>query len=128
MTDAHPNTRPLRAEADFAGARPTKASTTELLALAWPLIVSNSCWTLQIVLDRVLLSRSSSDEVAAGMQAAMFFWTPIVLFQYTANYATTFVAQYMGAGRPERVGPVVGQSLWFALAGGLAFLLLIPLA
>lgn len=28
----------------------------ELLQLAWPFIVSNSFWTLQILLDRVLLS------------------------------------------------------------------------
>ena len=39
----------------------------ELLALAWPLIVSNSFWTLQIALDRILLSRHSSAEVGAAM-------------------------------------------------------------
>jgi MATE family multidrug resistance protein len=100
----------------------------ELLNLAWPLILSNSIWTLQIVLDRVLLSRSSSQSVAAGMSSAMIFWTFLTLAQYTANYATTFVAQYTGADRPEEVGPVVWQALYFAVASGLAFLSLVPLA
>jgi MATE family multidrug resistance protein len=107
---------------------PTRASSRELLRLAWPLILGNSFWTLQIVLDRVLLSRSDSKAVGAGMSGAMFFWAGLALFQFTANYATTFVAQYTGAGRPERVGAVVGQALWFAVLSGLGFLLLWPLA
>src|SRR6516165_545518 len=64
---------------------------SELLHLAWPLILSNSFWTLQIATDRILLSRSSSDAVAAAMVAAVLFWTPLTLLQNTANYATTFV-------------------------------------
>jgi MATE family multidrug resistance protein len=102
--------------------------TRELLRLAWPLIVSNSCWTLQIALDRILLSRAGSDVVGAAMAAAMLFWTPISLLQNTANYATTFVAQYTGAGQNHRVGPAVWQSLYFSTAAGLAFLGLVPLA
>src|SRR5262249_30400356 len=107
---------------------PTRASGHEVLRLAWPLILSNSCWTLQIVLDRILLSRSSGEAVGAGISGAVLFWTPLCLLQYTAHYTTTFVAQYTGAGRPHRVGPVVGQALWFAVLSGLAFLLLVPLA
>ena len=76
----------------------------ELLQLAWPLILGNSFWTIQIALDRVLLSRASSELVGAAMAAALLFWTPITFLQYTANYATTFVAQYTGAGQPHRVG------------------------
>jgi MATE family multidrug resistance protein len=58
----------------------------------------------------------------------MIFWTLINLFQYTSNYATTFVAQYVGAGRPHRVGPAIGQSLYFSVAGGLVFMYLATLA
>jgi MATE family multidrug resistance protein len=100
----------------------------ELLRLAWPLILSNSFWTLQITLDRILLSKASSDALAAAMPAAMLFWTPITLLQYTANYATTFVAQYTGASQPRRVGPAVWQALYFAIITGIAFLGLVPYA
>jgi MATE family multidrug resistance protein len=98
------------------------------LRLALPLILSSSFMTLQIGVDRALLSQFSSDAVAAAMPAALLYWTPFLLVQGVANYATTFVAQYTGAGRPERVGPAVWQALYFAVAGGLAFLGLLPLA
>ncbi|MFO0970066.1 MAG: MATE family efflux transporter [Gemmataceae bacterium] len=51
----------------------------------------------------------SSDALAASMAGAMVFWTLFTLPQSTAAYATTFVAQYVGAGRPERVGPAIWQ-------------------
>jgi MATE family multidrug resistance protein len=103
-------------------------SVRELLALAWPLILSSSFWTLQIVLDRVLLGQSGSQALAAAMASAVMFWTMLTLFQYTANYATTFVAQYTGAGRPGQVGPVVWQALHFSLAAGAGFVALAPFA
>jgi MATE family multidrug resistance protein len=100
----------------------------ELLALALPLILSNSFMTLQIAIDRVLLTKHSSAAVGAAMAAVLFYWTPFTLLQCTANYATTFVAQYIGAGRPQRVGPAVWQSLYFSVVTGVAFLAFVPLA
>jgi MATE family multidrug resistance protein len=94
----------------------------DLLRLAIPLILSSSFLTLQLVVDRILLSKYNSHAVAASMPAACVYWTLIMLFQYTANYATTFVAQYIGAGRKERVGPAVWQSLYFSGAAGSCFL------
>jgi MATE family multidrug resistance protein len=84
--------------------------------------------TLQITIDRILLSRSGSDAVAAALPAAVLFWIPMALLQNIANYATTFVAQYTGADRPQRVGPAVWQALYFSVGTGVAFLGLLPLA
>lgn len=100
----------------------------ELTWLALPLIVSNSFWNLQIFIDRVLLSQYSSDAVGAAIAAVMLFWTPFALLSFTTMYATTFVAQYFGSGRPERVGPAVWQSLYFSLVTGIGFLGLWPAA
>lgn len=100
----------------------------EVWQLALPLILANSFWTLQITVDRVLLSWHSSDAVAAAMAGVMLFWTPLTLLQSTAAYATTFVAQYLGAGRTGRVGPSVWQALYFSVASGLGFLALVPAA
>lgn len=105
-----------------------RGGTRELLHLAWPLVLSNSILMAQIILDRVLLSHFSLDSVAAGFSSTMLFWAFLILFQFTANYATTFVAQYTGAGRPERVGPIIWQAIWFALFVGVAFQGLQPLA
>jgi multidrug resistance protein, MATE family len=99
-----------------------------LLKLAFPLILSNLFWTLQLTIDRILLAQYSSDTVAACMAAVMLFAVPFLLLQITAGFVTTFVAQYIGARRPERVGPVINQALYFSLGSGLAFLGLIVLA
>lgn len=105
-----------------------EGGTRELLSLAWPFIVSNSVWTLQMLVDRVMLSRYGVDEVGAAMAAGICFWVPISLAQGTAGYVTTFVAQYMGAGQPRRVGPVMWQALYFSLVAGVLMLALAPLA
>lgn len=103
-------------------------ASRELLALALPLILSQSFMTIQVAVDRVLLARHNPDEVAASFPAVMLFWLPFGFLQGVAGYVSTFVAQYTGAGRHHRVGPAVWQGLYFALAGGLIFLLLIPIA
>ena len=48
--------------------------------------------------------------------------------QVAAGYTSTFVAQYTGANRPNRIGPAVWQGIWFGIVAGLLFLLMIPLA
>ena len=111
-----------------SGGGPAPGGVVELLRLAWPLVVSNSVWALQIFIDRVLLGRAGGGQVGAALAAALLFWTPMAFFQNTANYATTFVAQYAGAGRSRRIGPIIGQSLYFSLVGGAAFLALAPAA
>lgn len=98
----------------------------ELLRLAIPFILSNSVWTLQITIDRIFMSQLGPEVVGAAMFSVLLFWTPMNFFQNTAGYATTFVSQYVGARRPLRVGPVVWQSLYFALFGGCVFLLFLP--
>lgn len=100
----------------------------EVLRLAWPLMLSNSFWTLQIALDRMMLGWRSSDETAAAMASAMLFWAPATLLQYTVGYVTTFVAQYHGANELRRIGAVVWQALFLAGFFGVAFLALLPLA
>jgi MATE family multidrug resistance protein len=100
----------------------------ELLRLALPFILSNLFWTLQITIDRILLYGLGSEAVAAYTPAVTVFWTPLILLQTTAAYASTFVAQYIGAGRPHRIGPAVWQSLYFAVVTGVLLLGLIPLA
>jgi MATE family multidrug resistance protein len=100
----------------------------EVLRLALPLILSSSFVTLQLFVDRALLSRYSVDHGAATLPAVMIFWTAFALLHNTAAYVSTFVAQYVGAGRPRRVGPVVWQALYFSALAGVAFLALVPVA
>ncbi|MCS6865122.1 MAG: MATE family efflux transporter [Gemmataceae bacterium] len=120
--DATPHHAPARCPQMVPG------GSRELLQLALPLILSQSFMTIQIAIDRVLLSRHNPDEVAAAFPAVMLFWLPFGLLQGVAAYVSTFVAQYTGAARPHRVGPAVWQGLYFAGGGGVLFLAMIPLA
>jgi multidrug resistance protein, MATE family len=108
--------------------RHAPGGSRELLALAAPLIVSQSFMTVQVFVDTVLLSWHDTREMTASFPAVMWYWQLFGLLQVTAGYTSTFVAQYTGAGRPHRVGPAVWQGIHFALLAGLLMLLLVPAA
>lgn len=99
-----------------------------LLSLAWPLIVSNSFWNIQLTIDRVFLGNFSTEALGAAMAVMGIFWTPMALLQQTVAYLTTFVAQYFGAKEHQNIGPATWQSIYLSMFGGLLFLLLIPLS
>jgi multidrug resistance protein, MATE family len=100
----------------------------ELLSLATPLIVSQSFMTVQVFVDTVLLAWHDPREMAASFPAVMWYWLGFGVLQVTAGYTSTFVAQYTGAARPQRVGPAVWQGIHFAIVAGLVFLIVVPLA
>lgn len=100
----------------------------ELLALATPLVVSQSFMTVQVFVDTILLAWHDPREMAASFPAIMWFWLPFGLLQVSAGYTSTFVAQYTGAGRPHRVGPAVWQGIHFAVLAGLLMLAMVPAA
>ena len=70
-----------------------------ILQIAWPLIIANSFWNLQLTIDRVFLGNFSTEALGAAMAVMGLFWTPMALLQQTAACVTTFVAQYYGAKR-----------------------------
>jgi len=100
----------------------------EVLVLAAPLIVSTGSLALQEFVDRMFLSWYSPASIAAAMPAGILYFTVLSIFLGTASYVNTFVAQYHGAGRFERIGPSMWQGLYVALAGGLLMLALAPLS
>jgi MATE family multidrug resistance protein len=107
---------------------PKRAGLGALLALAWPLVVSNSFTTVQVFIDRLFLSWYNVDTATAAVLANTLFWLPFALLFPTAGYVATFAAQYTGAGRPHRVGPALWQGIYFSVIAGLGMLLLIPAA
>lgn len=100
----------------------------EVLVLAYPLILSNMSFTLQIFVDRLFLTWYSTEAVAGAVAAVFTVWVLMGLFIGTGEYLTTFVAQYFGAGRPERIGAAMWQGIYFSLAAGLFVAALSPLA
>lgn len=101
---------------------PTFARWRALLAIAWPLIIANSFWNLQLTIDRIFFGMYSTEALGAAMAVMGVFWVPMALLQQTASYVTTFVAQYFGAKEEHKIGSCVWQALYVSFIGGIAFL------
>ncbi|MDP6063975.1 MAG: MATE family efflux transporter [SAR202 cluster bacterium] len=100
----------------------------QILVIAIPLILSTGSWSVKLFVDRVLLSWYSSDALAAALPAGMLNFALMSLFIGTAGYTSTFVAQYYGAERFQRIGPTVWQGFYVAIFGGAVLIALIPFA
>jgi MATE family multidrug resistance protein len=58
----------------------------------------------------------------------MLNFSMVSIFMGTAGYVTTFVAQYYGAERYDRIGPALWQGVYVSFLGGLAIVCAIPFA
>lgn len=99
-----------------------------ILSIAVPLILSTGAWSILHFVDRMFLTWYSPEAIAAAMPAGMLNVTLMSIFLGTAGYVSTFVAQYHGSGQHQRIGPVLWQGIYIAIAGGILHLLLVPLA
>jgi MATE family multidrug resistance protein len=86
-----------------------------MLRLALPLVISTASWTVMNFTDRMFLLWYSTEAMAAAMPAGMFYFAALCFPFGVCTYVTAFVAQYHGAGRPERIGLAVWQGVRIAL-------------
>ncbi len=100
----------------------------EVLVIALPLVVSTASWTVMNFCDRMFLLWHSTEEMAAALPAGMMYFASICFPLGIAVYVNTFVAQYKGAGHPERIGLAVWQGVWIGMIVAPFYLLTIPLA
>jgi multidrug resistance protein, MATE family len=89
-----------------------------ILKLAGPLILTTSGFMVMQFIDALFLSWYSPDAVAAAIPAGMASWLLIATFQGAAGYTSTFVAQYAGAGRTEKVAATVWQGIYLSIIAG----------
>ena len=90
----------------------------EVLKVALPLVVANSCHAIHIIVDRIMLSHYSHHAMAAALPAGITSFSFACLLFGTVAYTGSFVAQYTGADMKHRVGPAVWQGLWISVLGG----------
>jgi len=107
---------------------PAPGSTRELLQVALPLVISSGSVTLMYVVDRIFLTWHSPEALAAAMPASMVHWTLLSVPFGVAMYTNTFVSQYDGAKRPDRIAASLWQAIYLSLAAGVLLALLTPLA
>jgi MATE family multidrug resistance protein len=86
-----------------------------VLQVSLPLMLSMAAVTVMEFTDRIFLSNYDLNAIAAAMPAGILAFLFILLFANVAAYVNVFIAQYLGAGQPEKVGPVVWQGFYFSL-------------
>lgn len=105
-----------------------EAGYRQLLKVAFPLILSTGSISILLFVDRMLLSWASTEYIAAVLPAGILNWSLLCPFFGAAMYTSTFVAQYTGAKRNDRVGSTIWQGLYTALIGTAFMPLFAPFA
>ncbi|HEX4144406.1 MAG TPA: MATE family efflux transporter, partial [Pirellulales bacterium] len=85
-------------------------------------------WTLMHFIDRIFLLSYSTESVAAALPSGNLSFAVICLPLGITSYVNTFVSQYHGAGRPEKIGVSVWQGVGIGLLTLPFVLATIPLA
>ncbi|AYC35097.1 MATE family efflux transporter [Pseudomonas cavernae] len=89
------------------------------MALATPIMIAQLAHSAMGFVDAVMAGRVSPRDLAA-VALGNSIWVPVFLLMTGILLATTAkVAQRVGAGNVEEIGPLVRQALWLALAVGL---------
>lgn len=95
-----------------------------ILQVSLPLVASMASTTVMLVTDRIFLGHYSVEALAASAPAGLMAFTFQAFFLGVGSYVNTFVAQYIGAGRPDRVGRSLWQGLYFAAAASIILVLI----
>ncbi len=96
----------------------------EVLRVCFPLVMSMSATTVMEFTDRVFLSNYSIDAISAVAPAGITAFLFMAFFGGVAGYTQIFIAQYHGAGRPDRIATSLWQGIYFTLFAGVIFVLL----
>ncbi len=77
------------------------------------------------VMDTIMAGRVSAVDLAGVALGSNLFWPGILFVVGVLLSLTPSISQLHGAGRQREVGEVVRQAGWIALAGGIAFILIL---
>jgi MATE family multidrug resistance protein len=82
------------------------------------MVLSNSGGTILQFTDRMFLAWHAPESVAGAGVAGMISICFIGLFCGVTGFTGVFAAQYLGSGRPERLGPATWQGLRLSVVFG----------
>ena len=100
---------------------------SHMLAIALPMIASQASETIMLFFNRYFVSFLGADHIPASMSGGLTQFVFTSLFAGVVGYVNALVAQYHGAGRPQRCVQTVSQGIWMSLLFYPLLLALIPL-
>lgn len=104
--------RPAVTTADLERMHPLR----EVWTLAWPTIVTMTSYTVMQFTDKLMVGQVGPLELTAQSNGAIWAFNLLAALFGTLTVVNTFVAQNLGAGRPER-GPVYAWAgIWLGIA------------
>jgi MATE family multidrug resistance protein len=107
-----------------------RGGAREVLALAYPVVLTQLSQTLMFAVDAAMVGRLGATELGAVGFGGIWIWTALCFFMGTVSGVQTFVSQEHGAGDARRAGRWVAQALAgvlpLALVGLGAFVLGLP--
>lgn len=87
----------------------------ELMILAVPIIISQSCETIMVFTDRVFCSKLGSDQMNAATGGGISSFLLMTFFMGLIGFSTSLIAQFYGADKKENCSLVTTQSFIISL-------------
>ncbi len=101
----------------------SKSRYREVSRICVPLVTGMAATTVMEFTDRIFLSHYSVDAISAVVPAGVTAFLLLCLLGGISGYVSVFIAQYHGSGRPERIGAVLWQGIFFTILAGIFLLL-----
>lgn len=95
---------------------PEVSPLVEMLRVAAPTVAMMASYTLMTFTDKFLVSRLGPEPIYVGAQGngGLISWVPISIVHGMLTIINTYVAQNLGAGKPERGPAYAWNGLWIA--------------
>ena len=100
----------------------------QLITVALPLTIASTGTLILQLADAFFLARYSPDALAAMGPSGIFSWLYVSLFNGTIGYSTALVAQAYGRKEYPRIGALVWQGMYLALACSAVLIACVPWA
>jgi MATE family multidrug resistance protein len=107
---------------------PRWAGLSEVLRMAWPIILGSMSWTVMQFVDNVMLGHLGTAPLAAGGSAGVWAWTMNTFILGVVGCVSTFASQSLGKGRPEDCAKYAWQGIYLSIAAGALVFVLWPLS
>jgi len=99
--------------------------TSQLIHLAWPVLVAQLAWMANAVIDTAMAGRLSAIDLASVGIAASIMATVLMSLISVLLALPPIIAHLYGAGRGADVGREIHQSVWISLVLALVAILLL---
>ncbi len=94
----------------------SRAALAEVWRIAWPTVLTMTSYTVMQFFDKLMVAQVGPTEVAAQGNGGIWAFSAIAFALGVLTVINTFVAQNLGAGKPERGVTYAWAGLWLSVA------------